>query len=382
MSLNKGLTVPTHGEMRRLLSIPRSLPSPPDCVYSLPENLHQGQVVKVNESVHVQAKVVMEDKVQSISSTGSWSDKLLTYWCERLKLFGYISAFAKQFRGGKFFLGLSEEREELGPKWSPVLGSECLARMCGGSDDRRFWKDDKNDNLFHFTVDEHVPKIELNKTGRFICQGVPMSERDQDDLRRGLKKKVEDTMLFWHAAQPAHALPQSAQLPTGEDFVQLRFHPVIPEDDNRQDNGGDDTSRGGDEGEIEGAVGGAVGGKSASATRNRRETRSTGSAPDSVRTGSGIKQHDATPRGKSTSERKTEKGKIKSKTMPTAATEPGAETKRLYVIEVSVKYFPGVCFQRKEGIEAYTFAPHKPGTVQAVDMPQWIENMHCIRNQA
>jgi hypothetical protein len=136
-------------------------------------------------------------------------------------------------------------------------------------------------------TEEHVLKIELNKTGRFLCQGVPLSDQDQDDLRRKLKQKIQENMLFWQAGQTEDVSQESAQLVTPEDIVQLHFHPVnndVPGNNNGADINDNASQR--DEEELAGAVGGEARVLSTPAGRQRGETKSSGSAPESDGTGS------------------------------------------------------------------------------------------------
>ncbi|KAK7089511.1 hypothetical protein V1264_024422 [Littorina saxatilis] len=339
VSLNKGLTDPTHPQMRRLLKVDRQPPDntdPPDQIVT-PSALQQGAVIRFQENVYTQAKVVQQNKLSRVRAATPVT-KLVNYWWNELKLPLYIAAFTKQRHGGSFFLGLREEKEETGMRWKLVPNTEGLAAVFGGDGDKGFWKDDKNEGLIHLTTEEHVPKRE-HKTGRFICEGVALPKRDHGQFERELKERIRGDLLGEVIGQDVNASPDL------DAFVDIFFYPVL---DAGHTNGHNSNAPGADKGIL-------------------------GLADPKDYPASG--PHACIHAGQSGSPNTGAQSAI-------SARQSGSPD-QIYVVEARVKYFHGVCFQSKGGPEAYIFdCQQKPRRAERVEMSNWIQGQRCVALQA
>ena len=221
MSLNKGLSDPTHAQMKHLLT--RPYPDQVGCPQMMfdPASLKRGERVTFHENINMQAKVVIDEALnkKTPKKVKGRASKLLHYWWDFLELPDFIAAFAKQWNGGSFFLGLKEEKTEQGPRWKPVPNTQGLWGVL--ETDIQCWADDKNTEdkkIFHLAKAEDVPKFEV-RSGHFTCVGVSLTENEKEKLEEQLRGKIRNFL-------PCRPSGNAASARRDQELVELKFHPV------------------------------------------------------------------------------------------------------------------------------------------------------------
>ncbi|KAK7094430.1 hypothetical protein V1264_005993 [Littorina saxatilis] len=155
----------------------------------------------LQESMSIQAKSLLNCKLSQLAE----------HCWENGKLKEYITAFTKIKGGGSVFFAVSEEKKEE-PAWISLSQDIVDVTKKGKVDKWQIWQDKKVSNPTLYYVAKKS-KITEKKTGKFVTEGVQLTEQERRDFRQQISERVENE-LTWVGIQD-HA-----------DTVKVFFHSV------------------------------------------------------------------------------------------------------------------------------------------------------------
>ena len=208
LSLDKGLANPTQAQIRFLVQWASKKTEKTEEEEEEEEdkplefNFSQGNEVVVKddkgvfqESRSIQAKAVVVDKPQQQQqglASAKNSGELLA---ERIwkVVSPYISAFCRVNEGGSVYFGVQEEKTR-GKKWELATTGDYqnifdMQLPTGYT----VWK--MNNNALCVAQTKDVPEKEV-QTGKFVCEGITLTNEDENALKKSIEAKVKQEMLW------------------------------------------------------------------------------------------------------------------------------------------------------------------------------------------
>ena len=264
VSLDKGVTNLVRQQVQTLLqkvSRPKR-PSPSEMPRVQFNFVHKGVVEQFVENRYRQAKSFPTVHSDPRSRRMSFPKLVDRVW---ELVVNYISAFSKNDAGGSVFFGIVEEKNKPAMKWSQAGGNKafmeildtnwkvwtnteksvyyvakeaptipqmslhgpsskyCLAwkRVPGREVEGvvkvtdakwQLWEDPSLD-AYHVATEESVPVFKEQPTGRFVCEGLRLSEKERKQLKEKILENVREKLMWLCLEAP-------------EDPVTVTFHPV------------------------------------------------------------------------------------------------------------------------------------------------------------
>ncbi|XP_070199175.1 uncharacterized protein [Littorina saxatilis] len=220
LSDNQGLVPPTQQQIQTIV-LGSLKPSPqPEANEGVRRFYEERQEFVLEQPVRIQPSCKVHlHRVDSLAvetkRVQNYGEKAVLYWWEDLGLPRFVAALCKQQSGGSVYLGLAEEKTQPKKVWKEVEGCD-LATLFPGSP-KKIWVDADDDvhssKVHHLAREEDVPSTEGYSTGRYVCQGVDLSQQERRALGAAVLQKVRSDMLWY------------PQYPT-KDPLRVIFHPV------------------------------------------------------------------------------------------------------------------------------------------------------------
>ena len=217
---------PTHGQMRYFLQKKKEDDDPFADTEALECRFKKDEEVKVWKGVFQKSMSVQAKKISKTfaGKNDRISELVELFFHENKGTFlpKYITAFSKLKQGGSIILGIYEYKKDV-LKWTEVDEHEKSELLTFNKAGLRLWKD-KND-VYLVAPSSPVAK-ESVETGEFICEGIVLTQEEQENLSEHIKRKVTEEM-YWHPDQLSHN--GSSRAGTASEFkppVDVKFHKV------------------------------------------------------------------------------------------------------------------------------------------------------------